>query len=170
MGRTKVVGGGISCRATQRACTAVLLALNISLCAMSGLLKRADVGRARQCTGVVDRGGSSTMQLVSGGLWAPVCVAGGMAVGSAGRPIELHMGGLTGKMRSLCLSYCISKGHDCRFLGLCLVPRGKTVTGTRGRTALRTTGTVGVAHVLRVAGGGTNLGGASLGTGRALTS
>lgn len=60
------MSGRMAFRATHRARTAVVLALKMSLCAISGLLKRAGVRAARVCTGLMSRDGGGTVSLVPG--------------------------------------------------------------------------------------------------------
>lgn len=73
-----------------------------------------------------------------------------------GRPVGLQSGRLSGKYLSLCLSVCVSGGQECRFLGLCVVPRGDQVSGSEGTRALGLTGTVGTRGVVTLRGNGFN--------------
>lgn len=59
MGTSKVAGR-VAFRYFHRACTALRLTGNASVCAMDGVLKRAGMGAARVCTGMVSGGGSRT--------------------------------------------------------------------------------------------------------------
>lgn len=67
--------------------------------------------------------------------------------------MHVQFGRLRGKGGSVCLSVCCRGGEQCRFLGLCLVPRGSSRTEGRGGRAVGTTSTVETRHVLRVSGG-----------------
>lgn len=91
-------------------------------------------------------------------------VAGGVRAGGVGgrmevgRPIEVEAGHLSGNYRSVCLSVCVSKEEQCRFLGLCVVPRRAQASGSLGRDAVGLTDTIGTREVVRLRGKMCNFG------------
>lgn len=62
--RSTNVAEGVAFRYFQRACTALRLTGNASVCAIDGVLNRAGIGAARICTGIVSSGGSGAARTV----------------------------------------------------------------------------------------------------------
>lgn len=62
---TTGITGGVDFRADHRAFTILALTTKKSVCAINGLLKRADVGSARICTSMMVRAGIRTVDQVS---------------------------------------------------------------------------------------------------------
>lgn len=116
--RVTKVGGGVACRATQRAYTALLMRRNIPVAAMRQVLKRASIEAARVCSSIFTRALVGSLALTGrgddlGGVRVMGQGQGGTGGGARGIPLTVRWRGIC----LFCAHACSLEGWRVSFMG-----------------------------------------------------